>query len=160
MTAEELFLRYAMPCLDDLCNIHKISLERKDKMEQKFYAHEPISKQELEEIFPAAFRRMQESLGNDYWTPFKVREYFTKHHNDFIDQGDGRYADASDSIKYWCKVREAKVEDVRDNGIVLLSYEHNPKFDSSRLFFNKYHLELKPGDKVITHWRFVIEKLE
>jgi len=160
MTAEELFLRYALPCLDDLCNIHKITPKKKDEIEQKFYAHETISKQELEEIFPAAFRRMQESFGKDYWTPSKISEYFRKYHDEFIDSGDGRYREATETIKYWCKVREAVVDSVRDNCVVLLSYEHDPKFDSSRLFFNKYQLELKPGDKVITHWRFVIEKLE
>ncbi len=160
MTPEEIFVRYSLSCLEDLCDtLKQVSEEEKKDIQMRYHTHLPISEEQLRRIFPAAFRRLAERFGKDYWNMANVREYFVRYHNEYIDAGDGKYSFADDNIKYWCKVRIAHVEEVMGN-IAVLNYEgHDPKRDQSRRFVNEHNLDLKAGDKVTTHWRSIIEKL-
>lgn len=154
MTPEELFLRYAIGCLEGLVCSGDIDGNAKDNLEQRFFNAEPISRDELENVYHVAFDRLRTCYGDDLWTVDNVRDYFLKKHNHFVDS-----TIKSESIRYWCKVRAGVVCHV-DSDFAIIAYpERDHKLDESTRFFNRFKLNLKRGDKVVLHWRYIVEKV-
>ena len=114
-------------------------------------------------MFPAAIARIKdlaiEKNRTEYWTVENIRDYFIHHHNMIIDNGKGSYAILRPETKYWCKTRKAKIKKIDGKLIELIYEDHDPRFDTTRKFYNLYNLDLNEQDIVTTHYRFIIEKL-
>ncbi len=157
MKAEECFFRYAYPCSDMLVKLGKLSKESKRLLDSEFESNIIPTKLELEEAFPAAFRRIKiiaEKMNKqDYWDLVVIKSYFREEHNNFIDINDGTYAKLPQTIKDICKVYTAEVVNIKGN-ILVVKYDHK-----ERSVINKFIEDIEVGDKVTIHFGFAVEKI-
>jgi NADPH-dependent ferric siderophore reductase len=157
MKVEEYFFRYAYPCSEMLVKLGKLNKETKRLLDSEFESNTTPTKLELEEAFPAAFRRIKliakKMNKQDYWDEYVIKKYFREEHNNFIDANDGTYAKLPQSLKNICKVYVAEVMDVKDN-ILVVKYDH-----TERSVINKFLNDVKKGDKVTIHFGFAVEKI-
>ena len=154
---EEYFFSYAFPCVHTLREFGRITKERYEFILEDFEKGEIPSKEELEDIFTAAFRRLKliaKERGKDYWDPEIVKDYWRVLHNKFIDEKDGTYAMTSKEFNELCKVHEAIVLFVGDNEIVV---EYN---NTRRKVLKDLIPDVEVGDKVTIHLNYAVEKLE
>lgn len=157
-TPERYFLKYAYPCSFVLVDLGEINDEKRKDLEEKLLKNKPIDREELEDIFKAAFKRIKQiakEMKKDYWDLDVIKEYFFgEKHNDFIDKRDGMYAEFSPTIRNLCKVHKAEVTERRDNVLTV-------KYDGiARNIFATLVPDVKIGDKVTVHWAFAIEKVD
>ena len=157
-TPERYFLKYAYPCSFVLVEQARISEQKRKELEKELLGNKPIDRNELEKIFPAAFKRIRqlaEEMKKDAWNLDVIKEYFFgEKHNDFIDQQDGMYSEFSPTIRELCKIHKAEVIEKRDN---ILTVKYN---GIARNVFATLTPQVKVGDKVTVHWAFAIEEIE
>jgi len=156
-TPERYFLKYAYPCSFVLVEQARISEQKRKELEKKLLENKPIDRDELEKIFPAAFKRIRQLAGEmkkDAWGLAVIREYFFgEKHNDFIDKSDGMYAVFGPTFKELCKVHKAEIIAKKDNVLAV-------KYGSvERNVFATLVPDAKKGDKVTVHLAFAIEKI-
>ena len=106
MKAEEYFFRYAYPCSETLVRLNKLRVEKKKILDKEWEANVIPTKLELEECFPAAFKRIKKiakDMDKDYWDISIIKKYFQEEHNKYIDADDGDYKRLPPAIKDICK---------------------------------------------------------
>lgn len=156
MEVEKYFFRYAFPCAHILVKMGSLKKEKFKELEKKFNSGKSPSKEELEKIFPAAFRRIKmlaKKMKKDYWDLEVMKEYWLKEHNKIIDKNDGNYKPTSADFKDFCKVHKTKVIDKQDN---LLTIKYGSK---TRKVVNHLISTLEIGNTIIVHHNQAIEKI-
>lgn len=152
LTAEQCFLRYAFPCAHVLLQQGRITKEQYAGLESAFYENRILPRDMLEQLFPAAFRRIKAMAnGRDYWAVEIIREYFISYHNKCIDAGDGNYAAAPKEFREFCKVRLCTV--LAKEGETLLVDMGGVK----KRVIGKILPGAKVGDKVYVHQAVAVE---
>lgn len=158
-TPERYFLKYAYPCSFVLVDQGRITEKKRKELEKKLLTNEKIDRIELENLFPAAFKRIKElasQMNKDAWDLDVIKEYFFgEKHNDFIDKKDGMYAAFGPTFRELCKVHKAKVIARQAKGNVLAVKYGNVK---RNVFATLVH-DAKKGDKVTVHLAFAVEKI-
>jgi hypothetical protein len=154
---ERYFLKYAYPCSFVLVEQARISEQKRKELEKKLLNDEKIDRDELEKIFPAAFKRIKELalvMKKDAWDISVIREYFFgEKHNDFIDKRDGMYAFFGPTFREICKVHKATVI-ARKGNVLTVKYG-----SVKRNVFATLVPDAKKDDKVTVHLAFAIEKI-
>ena len=156
MKPEQYFFKYAFPCAQVLLDQHKIDKAAYDELKRRFYANEDVSKKDLEQIFVNGFRRLKivaNKMGKQPWDNEVIRRYFVEEHNQFIDEGEGEYANFGEDFRSVCKVYEAEIIDKKDN---ILTVKYN---NTTRKVLGDIVKNAKVGDKVTIHLGFAIEIL-
>lgn len=156
MKPEHYFFRYAFPCAQVLLDQHKIDQKAYDEMKRMFLADEYPSKQDLEQIFVSAFRRLEilaKEMNKDKWDIEVIKRYFHEDHNHFIDEGEGDYSKFGEDFKKICKVYTAEVID-REGFVLTVKIGD----EISKVLGNALP-EAKKGDKVKVHLGFAVELL-
>lgn len=157
ITPELYFQRYACPCASVLLTLKRIDKATFDKVNELTLKDQAMTREDLEKIFPEAFRRIKKlalNMDKDYWDVEVLKQYFLRgEHNKEIDSGDGFYAAAPPSLKELCKVHKAEVVLIKENVLkVKIGDKH-------RVVVNKFIPEIKLGDNVTVHYGFVVEKV-
>ena len=154
-TPEEIFLMNALPAAMFCSNAKANALE----LEEKFIKREFPSRQELEEMFPAAFKRIKQFANSEnpekFWTPEIVKDYWLKEHNRIIDNKEDGYDKFTDELREFCKVSLGIVLEINpddDCWIVLVNFKEK----EIKL---KSHIKLEKGDKISFHLGQVVAKL-
>lgn len=156
MSAEEYFLRYAYPCINNLVHKKRLSVENASSLEKLLFEKKTIARDYLESCFPEAFRRIKDvakQMKKPYWDISVIKKYWEEEHSNFIDSGDGEYSKATASFRDLCKVHKAEVVAKKDN-ILTVRYDH-----TKRNVFATLVPYIKAGDKVTVHLAFAIEKI-
>lgn len=154
---ERYFLKYAYPCSFVLVEQGRITEKKRKELEKKLLGNKPIDRNELEALFPAAFKRIKElaeEMERDAWDLAVIKEYFFgEKHNDFIEKKDGMYAVFGPTFKELCKIHKAEVI-ARKNNVLTVKYN-----SVERNVFATLVPDAKKGDKVTVHLAFAIEKI-
>lgn len=158
------FVKYAYPCIRTLQQIGRVTEEDVKYLDNVVKGEETLNVGFVEDRFVAAFRRIKklaDCMGKDYRDIEVIRQYFLHEHNRVIDKKEGTYAVLPESICDVCKVRTGYVETVNPNpkNEVVKLKNIEPGYSLNH-FVNFYGLDLSLGDKVSTHYGFIIEKLE
>ena len=157
ISPERYFLLYAYPCSFVLVEQGRITEEKRKELEKKLLENKPLDRNELEHLFPAAFRRIKqlaEEMKKDTWNLGVIKDYFFgEKHNDFIDKGDGMYALVGQNFKDLCKVHKAKVIG-RAGNVLTVKCGGMIKNVFATLVPNA-----KKGDMITTHLAFAVEKI-
>jgi hypothetical protein len=145
------FLTYAYPALHDCGRVNEI---KRLELENIVLNEKPIKRGELINIFPDAFRRMKEKLGEDYWTYENIKKYWWQEHNKIIDNSEKGYEYALPEHKEGCKVKFWEVVET-DDQVIKVKNKDNEILKT----FNYQNLSLSLGDYVTSHKNNVIEKV-
>ncbi|MBU0530072.1 MAG: HypC/HybG/HupF family hydrogenase formation chaperone [Candidatus Aenigmatarchaeota archaeon] len=144
-----LFLKYAIPCSSTLVKRGWITQERVDRM------YELLKKGEVEErlediylVATSGCKLIALKSGRDI-TDDVIREYFLDSHDEVIDK---RFKEMGDFDPEECRTHPAKVLSVEKEVEVL-----TPK--GVRKITNTFEHDLRPGDYVVIHYDFIIERL-
>ena len=158
MVPEEFFLRYAFPCAHVLLETGVINEKRYKELEDCAKTGNFLSREVIENSFPAAFRRIKilaENMKKDYWDIEVMKEYWYNYHNKIIDEGEGNYGLAPEFFRDFCKVHIAKVKKILPEEFLLVEYD-----DKKRPVSRVYVPEAKVGDKVRIHHAYAIEMVD
>ncbi|MBN1159886.1 MAG: HypC/HybG/HupF family hydrogenase formation chaperone [Candidatus Diapherotrites archaeon] len=152
---KELFLAYAMACVDNVVKAGKIKADEADELLRRFVADDDISEEEIEKLWPIAIR----NLTNMAIDEGSFKDYNTIITNDIIHKyfWDEHYAvvltHPSKEKQLLCFVLPAKILSINGNEanvntkfgerIVKLDFIDNPKI----------------GDLVTVHWYYACEKI-
>ncbi len=159
MSPEKYFFVYAFPCAGVLLNNKTISKEIYAQLQEMFLKEEAPTKQELENVFKAAFKRIKSlggRMGRYYWDIEVIKEYWKNEHNIIINSNDGNYAKFPESFKDFCKVHTAKVlekKEVNSNKILIVEYNN---IKTRNVFYNLIP-NVNVGDIVTIHHAHAIE---
>ena len=157
--AEEYFLRYAFPCAGVLLDSGKISQKEYNELGDSLKTEKFPSREVIEGYFVAAFRRIRNlalEMGiRDPWDMRVLRKYWEVSHNDNVDEREGGYAKMPEAFCDFCKVHEAEVLEILDNGFLLVGYG-----DVKRPVNGEYVVGVRVGEKVRIHHAYAVEKVE
>jgi hypothetical protein len=154
--AERYFFKYAFPCAQAKVQLGSLRKEEYEELKENFLEGGCPDKETLERYFQAAFRRIKklaDKLGKDIWDMDVLKEYWTKNHNEVIDEGEGMYGSASQSFKELCKIHEAEVIQ-KDKDNLIVAYDGKERVVSGFLV-----PDAKQGDKVRIHFAYAVEKV-
>ncbi|GBE19598.1 hypothetical protein BMS3Abin17_00322 [archaeon BMS3Abin17] len=154
VNSQEYFFKYAFPCANVLVENNKLDKKEFEKFKELFISGRVPSKEELESVFVAAFRRIKklaERMGRNHWDLEVMKEYWHKNHNEVIDGGEGNYAPAPETFKDFCKVHKAEIIEKKDKMLVV-RYD-----DKERAVFDTLVPDAKIGDIVRIHHAYAIE---
>ena len=159
VSPEALSLKYSFPCAHVLLQMGTMDEERYSELERAAKSGEMVSRDILEESFPAAFRRIKKLANDmrieDYWDIKVVKEYWHNAHNILIDKGDGNYAKFPESFRDYCKVHVAEVREILPQGFLMVRYG-----EKKRPVSGDYISDIKVGEKVRIHHAYAIERFE
>jgi hypothetical protein len=151
---ERYFFKYAFPCARVKLKLGSLTQEKYDELERIFLENDFPDKEVLEKTFPPAFRRignLAEKRDKEMWDESVVEEYWTKNHNEIIDDGDGMYGEASEEFKDLCKVHEAEIVEKGQNSLIV-------RYDGKERRVSDFLVkDVSVGDKVRIHFAFAIE---
>jgi hydrogenase maturation factor len=148
-----LFMKYAIPCANTLVKRGTISQEYVDMLMDAVKNGRQLPK-DAEKVFKVAFSACTliamdnntEAIDEDV-----IRDYFLFKHDDVIDR---RYEEMGDFDPDACRTRSGVVESVED-GIAVVANSAG-----RRSYLTDFVPDLKKGDIVVTHWNFIIEKID
>ncbi len=159
VSAERFFLKYAFPCAHVLLDRKTLTRERYNELEDGLRTGELPSRDVIEESFPPAFRRIRKLAGEmgirDYWDIQVLEKYWYENHNENIDDRDGGYFGMPEFFCDFCKVHDAEVVKIFDNGFVLAKYG-----DKKRPVTVEYISDIKTGDRIRIHHAYAVERIE
>ncbi len=161
MNVERYFLRYSFACAHVLLEQKRITDKEYNELENCVNKDHPMSRERLEHLFPAAFRRIKQvakDMGKDCWNRDVMKRYFRIEHNKYIDMGDGMYGRMGDIFKDMCKVHEATIkEKIEKKGkeFYKVTYDHKERIVLANLL-----PDTKIGDKITIHHFYAVEKLD
>lgn len=115
---------------------------------------EAPNREEQEAIFPDMARRMQEKIGDNYWTIKGAKQYWWVEHNKIIDNREAGYEGASDEHCEDCKVGFWKVWRLMNNGEFAILRNKN---GGTTTVVNYRNLELDNTKYVTIHKHNVAE---
>tara|TARA_Y100000310_G_scaffold343478_1_gene451309 strand:+ start:2352 stop:2828 length:477 start_codon:yes stop_codon:yes gene_type:complete len=156
MNPEVYFLKYAFPCSFILRQRNEISQQQYDQLEKSAINNITLPKELLEKTFHRAFERIEKlaSKNNkDKWDLDIIKQYFLQHHNELINDGMYTYAEAPETLKELCKVKKAKVTEIKDD-ILIVEIENKP-----RPVMNSLTPNAKIGDLITIHYGYAVEVL-
>jgi len=157
LPVEVYFLKYAFPCAFISLQRGRIDQSEYEMLEDAAINNRVIPKEQLEEVFVPAIRRMKrlaDKMDLDVWSRVLLEEYYIKQHNQIIDEGIEDYAHAPEVLRELCKVRMAEIIEVK--GDLAVAKLENGK---DRAVQSDLVGMLKVGDKVMVHYGYVVEKL-
>ena len=160
---ERYFFKYAFPCAQVKLKLGSITPEKYEKLKQIFLENSSPNKQELENAFPPAFKRIKkltEKKHKKIWDSEVIREYWIKNHNEVINQGDGMYGIASEQFKDLCKIHVAEVIEISPSTKELRVIYNNNQEKKSRIVSSFLVPNINVGDKVRIHFAFAVEKVD
>lgn len=160
--AERYFFKYAFPCAQVKLKLGSITPEKYEKLKQIFLENSYPTKQELETTFPPAFKRIKrlaEKRNKNIWNQEIIKQYWTKNHNEIINQGDGMYRTASNQFKDLCKIHEAEVIQTNPQTNELRVVYNSNKTKKQRIVSSFLVPNIKVGDKIRIHFAFAVEKV-
>lgn len=152
ITPEWYFFIYAHPAIGEC--VHLTDIE-KEELENLIMNNKAPSKERLEQLVPNAFRRMEEKIGENYWTIENIRKYWWVSHNEIIDKKELGYENASMPHRETCKVKFWKVIEINKDIVTI----KNEKQDKTLKARNYRNLPLDKNDYITTHKMHVIEKV-
>lgn len=159
-TPEDVFFKYAADCAYDLFSLKLISEDDyKNVLLHRKKGTTP-SRDYLQRIFPNAVMRIErvaKLLNGEVWDSYVIRKYFLEEHNKVIDNREGLYEKATPQVRELCKVRIGTIIEKGVKGGVI-SYKVNYG-DMIENVIGKYLPDANIGDKISTHWRFAVEKI-
>ncbi|MFH0835728.1 MAG: hypothetical protein V1834_01035 [Candidatus Micrarchaeota archaeon] len=142
MNALLLFLRFAYPCSFQSIKEGKITdAERAQLLEMALDKRE-LDARLIKKAFPAAIARLSSPL--ESVSEEGVYDYFFGRHNELAHDLPAKMSD-------WCKARECRVIEVNASELVV-------EQESKRFNVKNEWLEVKPGDSVVVHRGFAVEK--
>jgi len=153
---EKYFFNYAFPCAQIKVKLHSLRPEEYNILRNMFFENKCPSKEELEKVFQAAFRRLNklaEELGKQVWDMETLKQYWEINHNQVIDQGEGMYDIASSEFKDLCKIHIAEIIHKKDNKLIV-KYS-----DRTRAVFSFLVPDAKVGEKVRIHFDYAVEEV-
>ena len=112
----------------------------------------------LEKVYFRAFERIDDvahDLGKERWDPVVIREYFIHRHNALIEEGDGEYARAPQTLKDLCRVERATVVDMKD-GFSVAKIENG----KTRTIITPFLPDLFVGEEIYIHYGYAVERVE
>ena len=140
MDPKILFLRYAFACVTDLLREKKISQDDFDTLGSLVDRENAIPDISLlKRCFPIACTNLYSLAkieGRKPWEKRNVENFWREHH-----------------FQHRTPVSIREVELSRADSFVKV------KAESTEFLYNRYHLDLKPGDRVYTHVSLVVEKI-
>lgn len=160
-TPEEVFFKYSIPCARELLDLGTINDEIHELILD--YAKKKITpdREFLERAYPAALKRIEkvaERLGVNKWNVLAIRKYFLENHNAVIDNREGNYARILPRSCELCKVRVGTVVGIENTlGTVVYQIDYGDKRDFA---LGTYYNSAAVGDRISTHWRIAVEKIE
>ncbi len=148
-----LFMKYALPCAGTLVRRGKVSREYIDRLIDIVKNNGKIPK-DAEKIFVVAFSACsliamdsgKSSIDSDI-----IREYFLLRHDDVIDR---RYEEMGDFDPEACRTRSGIVGSVGDDFAVVNTPLGKGKYRTD------FVSDIRRNDVVVTHWNFVVEKID
>lgn len=138
MTAEQLFLRYAYPCVHAKEVMGKISPKHSQELTTWVLEEGNPTRRRLKFCFPHAFRALRalaQTQGRETWSLVNVQDYWHNHHD--------REGDCATQLVTILVINNKTV--TVNNGVDELA------------MVNLYGLSLQVGDRVYTHQRCVVE---
>ena len=157
MKPEQYFLKYSFPCAHVLVEHGSITEEKLEEIRQNVIYDKIMKRDELEFLFPAAFRRIRDvavKMYKDVWSMEVLKKYFLEEHNHYIEQQEGNYASFGKTFREFCKVNIGKVT-AKEADILTVRYG-----DKERIVLTEILPDVKIGDKVSIHQGFAVEKFE
>tara|TARA_Y100000034_G_scaffold26979_4_gene32138 strand:- start:6161 stop:6640 length:480 start_codon:yes stop_codon:yes gene_type:complete len=148
MTPNELFLRFALPCLKYL----EIPKPFKQDIKDKFFSGDYLPQSHLEETYPVACHRMSTTMGKDWFTVKEIWRHYLLWHNRLVKES----AKVPENI-YWCQVRFGEVEKTIGNKIQVYYPCRDSDFDLRSLFHNDYKVKVAKKDIVVLHDKHIID---
>ena len=145
------FFIYAYPAMGGCCGIDK---KQEDSFLEMILKGEAPSREKLKDMFPAAFMRMEDKYGKNYWTLENVTHYWRVEHNRIIDEGEAGYEDATDKQKEICKTKSWEIKYFVGNGRIKLIDKDRKEIDA----YNYRQLSLKENGYVATHNKLIVEE--
>lgn len=149
-------MRFAFPCADISLQLGHITAKEYERIEQALRAGRPLPREEIERYWPALFRRLKEVAareGLDYWDLGNIRLHYLKHHDAYIDAGDGLLGEMMPVEKDLCRCRLGRVEAV-DGEVLTVKLPEGVATVSAR-----YLPGVSRGDIVAVHRRFATDRL-
>ncbi len=167
-----LVMRYAFPCAEISVTLGHLTREEYEALEAAVTVGESFPRPRLEAFFPALVRRLKEVAKKekipDYWSEDAVHAYFLRHHDAYIDVGDGMLGRMSPTEKELCRCKVGEVIEIKNSTnsnsktpnatILTLKTTRNGK-DSEELVLGTYLGEVEKGDIVVSHRKFATEQL-
>jgi hydrogenase maturation factor len=146
-----LFMKYALPCAGTLVKRGNITQEFVDNLIETVKNSEPLPKNS-EKIFKVAFSACslialdQKGKMIDADT---IHQYYLFEHDVVIDK---RYEEMGDFDPDACRIRAGVVQAVGNGFAVVANSAGKRKYRAD-------YCTVKEGDTVVTHWNFVVEKI-
>lgn len=158
-SVEEYFFKYAFPCMMVIVKRGGMTPEKFREILSNYKQGNVPNKKELEEIFKAAFRRLNvlgKEINKDKWNIEVIENYWKgQEHNKFIEEKEGSYSETSEEFNELCKIHKAEITDV-------LGEMYRVKYGNGKIrnVFNMFLPEAKIGDIVTIHFYYAIEKVD
>lgn len=153
------FFKYAYPCMYILHMNKVITKEELQNLDKLYSLGQAPSKEELERINSAAFRRiLKYSDGKNVWDWETLKGYWEgKGHNKAIEDKDGNYEYFPDEFCTRCKIREGRVE---KRELTSQGYKLTVNIDGSlENFIEGKFVNANIGDIVVTHLAYAVQKV-
>ncbi|MBT4823887.1 hypothetical protein HN695_00790 [Candidatus Woesearchaeota archaeon] len=170
-TPEQHFFKYAWPCTEIILTDKRIPQQRFDDLKYAIENNITPSREILEDTYKVAFANLKELAERlskeqnkeiNYWDMEVIQRYFTEaEHNMFIESEKAFFCKFPPAVKDLCKIHTAvidKIEVISDRIILFVKYKDDKGEEKERRCLNIYNLEIKPQDKVIIHYGYIIEK--
>lgn len=160
LSPEQYFLRYAFPCAHVLCDQGRMTEEDYVLLQKLARIGGDITFNQLEEFFPAAFKRIHEVADKEGKDPHSlaiIKQYFLHDHQEYIDAGDGMYAKMPKSFGEFCKVKKLKVLDKKFLNDELFLRVGDERWVRAPFFKED---RIKVGDTVTVHHAFAVELVD
>lgn len=148
-----LFMKYALPCAGTLVKRGTVTQDYVNSLFKAVKNNDSIPKN-AEKMFRVAFSACS-LIALDSRKKIidenVIREYFLFRHDDAIDR---RYEEMGDFNPEACRTRSGIVRSVEKNVAVVENAAGKKKYKT--IFTN----DIKPDDNVVTHWDFIVEKID
>ncbi len=147
-----LFMKYALPCAGTLVKRGNITQEKLDDLLDIVKSGKPIPKdaEKIPAVAFAACSLIAIDKGKKEIDEAVIHDYFLFNHDDMIDS---RYEKMGDFDPVACRTRVGSVLSVELEKARVLT-------DLGERDFRTDFCDVDENDNVVTHWNFVVEKLD
>lgn len=159
-TKEWYFFKWAYPCMYVLYDNGSLTKEIINKFDRMYAEGNAPSKEELENLFLAAFRRLKvlaSEMNKEVWDWDVLKQYWeAEDHNRVIEKKEGNYSKFDEAFCDLCKVnsgRVIKIENKNEGTILELEM-----INGRKKFVQGKFLDARIGDVVLTHLAYAVQK--
>ncbi len=154
-----LVMQSAFPCADIALQLGNMTEKDYAMLEKALLARRPLPRATLERCFPALTRRLKEVAKKErlaYWSVENIRTHSFKHHDAYIDDGDGLLKEMMPCEKELCrcKLYEVVAVEERPERIYTVKTENGDE-----RVLGRYLPGATPGAIIAVHRRFATDAL-